>query len=435
MTLSPLDSALWSGLYGSASAQRTLDDPAMIAAMIRVEAALARACGEAGIMPREASARLSQALSGMRVAPAELAQGAARDGVPIPALLAALRQGLPPDLAEWLHWGATSQDIVDTATVLCLRDFADALLAEMTALLDALAALAEAEAETVQLARTRTQGAMPTTFGATVVSWGHGLADAAGALSAARDAVAVLSLHGAAGTGAALGADAPAVRAAIAKALGLRAGNVPWHTRRGAVAGFAAAMAALAAAAGRIGGDMAFLAATGIGEIRLAGGGSSAMPHKVNPVRAEAAQSLARLAAHLQAAVAEASIHTTNRDGVAWGLEWLSLRPLCGAAGAAVAAVAEAVVGLRPDREAMRANLDALGPAAYSERLAYILARHMPRSAARRAVTEALAGDAPLAALRAAHPQVPLDDALDPLAAAGTAPAQARAFAATRRQG
>ncbi|SDY34207.1 lyase family protein [Citreimonas salinaria] len=432
MTLSPLDSALWSGLYGSAAAKATLDDGALIAAMIRVEAALTEACGEAGIVPKDAAARLLRALSEMRVAPTELAQGAARDGVPIPALLAALREGLPPDLAEWLHWGATSQDIIDTALILCLRDFAHTVLAEVSALLDALAALAEAEAETVQLARTRTQGAMPTTFGATVALWGHGLADATEALMTARDAVAVLSLHGAAGTDAALGADAPAVRAAMARALDLRADDAPWHSRRGAVAGFAAAVAALAAAAGRIGGDLAFLASTGIGEVRLAGGGSSAMPHKVNPVRAEAAQSLARLAAHLQAAVSEASIHTTNRDGVAWGLEWLSLRPLCGASGAAVAAIAEAVEGLRPDRDAMRAHLDALGPAVYSERLAYLLARHMPRSAARRAVTEALASADPLATLRAAHPDMPLDDALDPLVAAGAAPAQARAFAATR---
>jgi 3-carboxy-cis,cis-muconate cycloisomerase len=194
----------------------------------------------------------------------------------------------------------------------------------------------------------------------------------------------------------------------------------------------ASALGALAASAGKIGGDLAFLGSTGIEEIRLAGGGSSAMPHKVNPVRAEAAQSLARMAAHYQAAVTEAAIHTANRDGAAWGLEWLSLRPLCACAAAAVDNVAQAVAGMEPRRDAMEANLAALGAAAYSERLAYTLAQHMPRSAARRAVTEALATEHPRAALRAACPAADLDTAFDPLAAAGAAPAQARAFAASR---
>ena len=432
MTLSPLDSPLWQGLYRSDLAHDALGDTALIAAMVRVEIALAHACETAGLTPPGSGPRIAAALSEARIDPADLAPVAARDGVPVPALLAVLRARLAEADADALHLGATSQDVVDTATILCLGDFARRLGEQVDACLDLLAGLAAREADTVQLARTRTQGAVPTTFGSVVAGWGSGLAAARARLAAAAEAAARVSLHGAAGTDSVLGGAAEAVRADMARRLGLTAPASPWHTDRQPICALADAVAALAAQCGRIGADLALLAATGITEVRLEGGGSSAMPHKANPVRAEAAVALARHAAHLQGAVTEAAIHPTQRDGAAWGLEWLSLRPLCGAAAAASENVHAAVASLQVDRAAMARTLAAAGIAPYSERLTNLVAETTSRKQARAAVTRALAEPDPEATLRREHPQIDWTRALDPLTAAGNAPAQARAFGATR---
>ena len=434
MALSPLDSPLWQDLFGSETARSTLSDHALIAAMVRVEIALAEACEARGLVPEGCGTRIAEALTDIAVDPADLARGAARDGVPVPALLQVLRAHLEPSVADALHWGATSQDIVDTATIICLREFAAQLGAACETVLDTLAALAADEADTVMLARTRTQAAVPTTFGAIAADWGAGLYDAASRLQGIAAGLTDLSLHGAAGTDGALGPEADAVRAEMARRLGLTTTPAPWHRRRHALTDVAEASAGLAAQAGRIGADLAYLAGSGIGEVRLSGGGSSAMPHKVNPVRAEAAQSLARFAAHLLGAVAESAIHVSQRDGAAWGLEWLSLRPLCGASAAALENVQQALAGLETDRDAMLCNLRAAGSGPFSERLSYLLAAHMPRSAARQIVGHALGTADPMSLLMADYPQIDWADAMDPLAAAGHAPQQARAFAASRGQ-
>lgn len=432
MTLSPLDSQLWMGLYNSPLAQVHLADKALLASMVRVEIALAHACEAYGMTPQGSGPAIESTLSGLKIDPARLSSAASRDGVPVPGLLALLRDKLDAETANALHWGATSQDIIDTATVLCLRDFADAVLGETNRLIDSIALLAGQEALTVQLARTRTQGAAPTTFGATLASWGAGLVEASETLASAANDLSNISLYGAAGTDAALGEMASEVRAHMANSLGVRADETPWHNLRDRIVVFGTAMASLAGQAGRIGGDLAFLASTGINEVKLAGGGSSAMPHKVNPIGAEAAQSLARFCAHLQGALAESALHGAQRDGVAWGLEWLSLRPLCGAGAAAINNIEQAFATLQPNHDAMLANLQAMGPAALSESLTYRLAKSMPRSDARKAVTEALKSGAPIETLQTNHPDLNWESSDDWLAAAGRAPAIAQSFARSR---
>lgn len=432
MSISPLDSVMWADLFGSTIARDTLGDTAMIAAMVETEIALAEACEAHGVTEKGSAAAIAAGLKDRKVLPQDLAEGAARDGVPVPALLSVLRQHLSPAEADALHWGATSQDIFDTATALCLGRFAAKLIARTEALCDRLAHLSAEHAETVQLARTRTQAAVPTTFGATLAGWGKGLVEAAASITASAEQVRTVSLYGAAGTDAAFGDLADRFRAEMADRLGLRADPAPWHTNRTRILAFAGAVMGLAAQAGRIGADIGFLASSGIGEVSLKGGGSSAMPHKVNPVRAEAAQSLARFAAHLHAAVSEAAIHRSHRDGAAWGLEWLSLQPLCASAAAAVENVDHALEGLTVHPEAMASTLKAAGIAPFSERLTYMIAETSTRADARRAVSAALAEADPLATLRAEYPDLDWKHATDPLAAAGNAPGQARAFAASR---
>ena len=173
MPASPADSALYRGLFGDADLARLLSDTAEVRAMLLVEGALAKAQGAAGLIPETAAAFLHRARQEIQIDPAGLAGQIAADGVPVPALVAAARKALEaPDHARFLHWGATSQDICDTALTLRLKPalrIVDARLAETVA---ALAALAAAHAETPMLARTYGQGAVPTSFGAVVAAWG-----------------------------------------------------------------------------------------------------------------------------------------------------------------------------------------------------------------------------------------------------------------------
>ncbi|KAA9007843.1 lyase family protein [Histidinibacterium aquaticum] len=430
MALSPLDSALWRGLLGSAGADALMGDSALLAAMVRVEAALAEACAEVGLIPAEAGPGIAKALAEVAPDPADLAEGTARDGLPVPELVRVLRERLGPDLGQYLHWGATSQDILDTATVLQARAAAETLDAGLAAILARLAELAGQEAETVMPARTRTQIALPTTFGAVAAVWGRGLASARARLAREASQMARLSLHGAAGTGAAFGDKGPALRNALATRLGLATDGLPWHSRREDLSAFATALAGAATSLGHIVADIAFHAGTDVGEITVAGGGSSTMPHKANPVRAEAAQSLARHAVSLAADMQRAAVHPLQRDGAALGLEWLSLAPLLGATDAASGHVAGLLADLRTNPDQMRANLAAVGFGPYSEAATFALAATMPRPDATKEVKRALAAEDPLAHLRAEHPEIDWDRVTDPLTAAGEAPAQARAFAA-----
>ena len=432
MTLTPLDSQLWVGLFGSPVAQAHLADEALIAAMIQVEIALGHALEACEITAPGTGKAIETALADVKPEISELAETAASDGVPIPALLSVLRTSLSGEALDALHWGATSQDIVDTAMVLCLRDFKRALLDQADDLIDRIALLAGQEAETLQLARTRTQGAVPTTFGSTLSVWGAGLMEAAEAVSSSVDELAVVSLYGAAGNDSVLAGDAPDVRLAMAEALKIGVDQAPWHTRRARISAFAGAMTALATQAGRIASDLAFLASTGINEVSFAGGRSSAMPYKVNPVRAEAAQSLARFSVHLQGAVAESAIHGSQRDGVAWSLEWLALRPLCGTAAAALDNIDKIIETLQINRDAMAKNLKSVGPAALSEMLTYRLSQGMPRSDARKAVAAALGSDNPLETLKTNHPGTDWTGVEDWISATGRAPHIARAFASSR---
>lgn len=429
MSLSLIDGELWAGLYGDPEIAALLDDDALISAMAAVEAELAMACAEAGVVP-EADARLiAETSRGLRIEARDLAAGAARDGVPVPALVAALRAAVGPAAAASLHWGATSQDIVDTATATRLALALDIVEARLTRLVKRLGRLAEAEAETVAPGRTRTQIGAPTTFGAIVASWGAPLLASLERLAALRPRLSRVSLHGAVGTDAALGAAAPAVRAALARRLGLLADDQPWHSGRDAIAECGAALAIVCGGVGKIGADVAALAQSGIAETRIAGGASSTMPHKSNPVAAEALVTLARAAARLQGGLFDALIHLHARDGAAWALEWQTLRQIVVATGASLAGATRMIEGLEPRRERMRANLDAEGFGPYAERAVFALARRLGRAEAEAAVKAALAAKDPLRSLARDHPELDWSRVVDPLEAAASAPLQARAFA------
>jgi 3-carboxy-cis,cis-muconate cycloisomerase len=428
MSILPLDSTLHRGLLGDPEIAVLMDERAEIAAMIRVEIALAQAQAKIGMIPQFAAAAISTGLSEVAIAPEEPAAGVCRDGVIAPALVAALRKRLPADAAPWLHWGATSQDIADTALILRLGSALAVLETRLDALLAALVALSRAHRETVCLARTRMQAAAPTLFGLRVAHWFAPLIGIREQLHLLRPRLLTVQLGGATGDLSVFGtAGLPLIRQ-FAEELELGQA-LPWHTDRTRLNEFAACLALMANATGKIGADLALMAQNEIGEVRFAGaGGSSTLPQKQNPVKAEVLQTLARYAAQLAGGMLGTGVHINERDGTSWTLEWLLLPQLVVTAGASLMRANEAIEAVRPDVARMRANIDATNGLALAEAAGFALAAHMPRDEASAHVKDAVAAslatghhllDILAARLHAPIDWSPLREPLSALAAAG----------------
>lgn len=436
MPASPLDSALYGKLFGDAEVARLFTDTAEVRAMLLVEGALARVQGRLGLIPETSGAFLHRAAMEVQVDPAGLAEATARNAVPVPGLVTATRKVLEaPEHAAWLHFGATSQDIVDTGLVLRLRQAIAIQEARLSALIGALGRLADAHAHLPMLARTYGQGAVPTTFGATVAGWGAPLLRHGERLGQLKPRLLVVSLSGAAGTLSALGEKGPAVRAGLAEALGLSDPGESWHSARDSVAEYAGWCAGLCASLGKIGEDLLLMTATGRGEVVLgAAGGSSTMPQKANPVGPSALVALSRLVQALNAAVQSAAMHREARDGAAWMTEWLALPQLVLATGKALALAGDIAGTLTPVPEALRHPLDEGLRLWSAEALTFALTETMPRpeaeARAKALVRQAQAEGTPLPLLaERAHPGADLAARLSPEALLGEAPALARRFA------
>ncbi|GAA1907106.1 3-carboxy-cis,cis-muconate cycloisomerase [Nocardioides lentus] len=355
---------------GDERAAGVLDDAAVLAAMVAVEAAWLAGLVEAGVAPAGATAHPAD-LSGL-VGPddlADLAAAAESGGTPVLPLVALLRDRLRDrgahEAARWLHRGLTSQDVVDTALVLGARDALDAVTAHQRRQLTLLAELAEAHTATPAVARTLTQHAVPTTFGVRVAGWLTGVLDATRRVRDARAGLRV-QLGGAAGTLAAaveLAGDADVVRAladATAARLGL-APAPPWHTVRGPVAVVGDALVAATDAWGHLAADVLSLTRSEVGEVAEgAGGGSSTMPHKANPVLSvllrRAALAAPGLGATLHLAAATA---VDERSDGAWHVEWETLALLARRTVVAAGQATDLLGGLRVDVDRMAANLAA----------------------------------------------------------------------------
>lgn len=404
------DSRLYQGLFGDADTARHFTDAAEIAAMLRVEAALAAVQGDLGLIPMAAAVAIGRACDRAGITPEALAAATATDGVPVPALVAALRDDMAAAgdgaAAAWLHWGATSQDIIDTALMIRLAAVIALWRARLDALTRALGGLAEAHADLPMAARSYGQIATPTSFGAIVAGWGAPVLRHRARLDRLAPGLLAVSLGGASGTLAAMGTQGGAVRRGLAERLGLNDPGQCWHAARDGLAEFAGWMAGLAGSIGKFGEDLILLAQSGIGEVRIAGGGgSSTMPQKDNPVTPAVLVAEARRIIGLAALMQGAAMHRQNRDGAAWFSEWLTLPDLCVTTGAALARAVDLAGRIAPDPRRMAAALAADGGLAHAEALAFALAGRMARPAAQAAVAalcrEVTAGGGTLAALAA----------------------------------
>lgn len=405
--------------------------------MMRVEGALAKVQGELGLIPAASAAAIQQALQTLSIDAADLAAGTRQAGVPVPSLVEALRAALAaPEHAQYLHWGATSQDIMDSGLVLRLGEFCQIIESRVTRLLQLLAQHAQRHAELPLAARTRAQIATPTSFGAVIAAWGVPLLAQLEMLAQLRPRLLRVSLAGASGNSTALGERAAKLRAALAAELGIGDSEFPWHNDRSALSELASLCTRISACLARIGEDYMQATRPEVNEIELiAGGGSSTMPQKNNPVAAEMLVSLFQLATTMDGLMQQANLHRQQRDGVAWSLEWHALPQVCMATAQALKLALELADVLQPKPEEMAARLVDGAGLVYAEAISFELAATMPRPEAQAEVKKmcaaAISQNMSLPELAGkSFPEIDWQTILNPAAQLGDAPRQAREFAA-----
>ncbi|MFC9930741.1 3-carboxy-cis,cis-muconate cycloisomerase [Streptomyces sp. NPDC127190] len=413
------------GWAGSPVAAAT-GDRAFLQAMLDAEVALADALGAPESVRREIGAAARADRFDLRA----LAERARAGGNPVIPLVADLRAAVNDEAAAWVHRGATSQDILDTALMLVAHRARALLLADLDTTAEALARLATAHRSTPMPGRTLTQHAVPTSFGLKAAGWRHLVLDA-------RDRLASLvlpaQLGGAAGTLAALDSRVDLL-AAYAARTGLAEPLLPWHVLRTPVAELGTALALAGGALGKLAADVLLLSRTETAEVSEGtGGGSSAMPHKANPVRATLIAAAARRLPQHAAVLLSSLAAEDERPAGAWHAEWQTVRDALRLAGGAARDAAELTAGLRVHEDAMRADLGLTEGLIVSERLVAALAESVGRPRAQLLLTDAArdaaTGPRPLADVLAALPAVRdalgpdrLHDLLDPTRYLGAAP-------------
>jgi 3-carboxy-cis,cis-muconate cycloisomerase len=291
---------------------------------------------------------------------AELSAEAAASGNPVVPLVARIRSAVSPSASEFVHKGATSQDILDTAAMLVASRAMEPLLTDLRGAADAAAGLARAHRNTPMAARTLLRRAVPTTFGLKAAGWMVALDGSADRLAGLQTRLAV-QYGGAAGTRAGLSGHGARIARAMARDLGLAETVLPWHTDRGRIAELAGALGAVAGAAGKVARDITLLAQDEVAEAHEGTpGGSSAMAHKQNAVASISALGAAMRAPGLVATLYAAMVQEHERAAGAWHAEWLALRDLLVVTGSAAAWVRDALTHLVVEPETMRAHAEEL---------------------------------------------------------------------------
>ncbi len=384
---------LWDGTFARGAAAAAVSDDAWLQAMLDVEAALARAAARCGLVAEAAAAEVTRvAAQPGSLDLAAVVAGAADAGNPVPPLVRVLTAAVGPHAAGAVHLGATSQDIVDTALVLVARRALGAIDADLAAAAGAAARLAAEHRDDLTIGRTLLQQALPTTAGLKAAGWLAGLDGARTRLQAV-DATLPVQYGGAVGTLAASRGSGVDLRVALAEELGLRTTPVPWFTTRLPVADLAGALGATAGVIASVAVDVVLLAQTEVAEAAESGegrGGSSAMPHKRNPVAAVSARACARRAPGLVGTLLGAMEQEHERSAGAWHSEWPTMSALLSTVGSAAAWLADCLGGLRLDPDRMAAVVAAASGASLAGALADALTPGLGRGAAHDAAADAV---------------------------------------------
>ena len=392
MSFSPLDSELFGPLFATDAMRACFSDTTWVRSMLAVEAALAHSESLLGLAPQA----LAPAIAAIRAEDLDIAAIGVRAGVagvPTIPFVQAVQTRLNAELERSFHKGATTQDIIDTALVLQMRDGLRLIAVDLDAILVGLARLADQHRTTACVGRSYQQHAAPLSFGYKVAVWLAGIADTADRLPDLRKRLLVASLGGPVGTLASLGADGPTVLANFARALDLGVTPLCWHTNRGRIAAAGSWLVELTGSLAKMATDVVHLASTEVGEVAepyIPGrGGSSAMPHKRNPIAATVI-----LAAHAAATGhatmlfgAMASAH--ERAAGLWHGEWNALPMLFGLASGALHEARTLAEGLVIDADRMRANIDLTRGLLFADAVTARLGARLGRETAHRLVEQA----------------------------------------------
>src|SRR5712675_1829558 len=396
-------SPLLAPMLSSAAMRAVCDDGAYLQRMLDFEAALARAEAATGVIPASAAAAIGKACKASSFDLTALAEAATRSGnlaIPLVKALTAEAAKADPDAARYVHWGATSQDVIDTAGMLTLRAAIDALLPDLDRAIAGFARQARQHRNTAVVARTWLQHALPMPFGLKLAEYAAALHRSRTRLQRLRSEGLALQFGGAAGTLAALGDKGMAVAEKLAQELKLPLPDAPWHTHRDRIGEAASVFAVLAGTCGKIGRDVSLMMQTDVAEAfepsAEGRGGSSTMPHKRNPVAAATALAAATMAPNLAATIFAAQVQDHERSAGPWHAEWPTLPTLLLVTSGALASIVDIAEGLEVDAVRMRTNLDTTGglimaeavTIAPAEKIGKSEAHHWIEAASKRACNE-----------------------------------------------
>ena len=391
-------SRLTAAMFSTEGMERIFSGQNTVQRMLDFEAALARAEAVEDIVPPHAAAVIAACCDVAHIDLDALTQAAAQAGnlaIPLIKQLTATVAARDPEAANYVHWGATSQDVIDTGMVLQLREAIDLIVVDLAVFADTLAALALHHRSTPVIGRTWMQHALPVTFGLKVAGWLDAVLRHQARLAQLRARLFVLQFGGAAGTLASLGNRGLTVATALARELDLRLPDAPWHTQRDRMAEVATVLGLLTGTLGKIARDIALHSQTDVGElaepVAQGRGGSSTMPHKRNPVGCAAALTAALRVPALVSTMLSCMVQEHERALGGWQAEWDTLPEIVSLCGGALVQLGQVVGGLSVDAARMRANIDSTGGLVMAEAVAMALAEHIGRPAAHLILEQACA--------------------------------------------
>jgi 3-carboxy-cis,cis-muconate cycloisomerase len=393
MSVSPVDSTIYGGLFTTAAMRTVFSDETRLQRMLDVEAALARAQAKLGLIPAAAAEEITVKATLERFDLAAIRRGTELAGYPIVPLVRALSEACEGDAGRYVHWGATTQDIVDSGLVLQIRDALSLIEAELSAILRRLALMAQQFRDTPMAGRTHLQHALPITFGFKCAVWLSAVQRHRRRLEALRGEVLVVQFGGAVGTLASLGEDGIRVLSALAEELDLAVPPIAWHVARDNLAEMACFLGLLTGSLGKIATDVALLMQIEIGEVAEphseGRGGSSTMPQKRNPIASEFILAAAKNVRQQVPVMLDAMLQDHERATGPWHAEWIALPQAFALSAGALHHTRALLEGLSVDTERMRRNLDATQGMINAEAVMMALAPALGREQAHHVIAAA----------------------------------------------